>query len=426
MRSFAPQPNGERSTTATRVSVWQWCYALGFVLFFVILVVGKIGARDGWEFLDEEVSLYQKLGFMVFLLLAAPWLFFSFLDGKLQGAWTFGHTLFFGACFLSMLGASAPSQVVIYTFATATCAVALGGYWLLSPEMRRWSARAVAITYIGLLLFCFFQYGIGTGRFVGKMTPNHFANIALVSILMSHEQQRIVKWLIWTIALGLSLLVNSRGALLGACVFVVTWHLTKALYEKREKRLHVWIIVSGLGISSVLTSILYEPAKSLIFEKVLLIDDGERGINTGVTGRFDKWEDTIEAVAESPIVGQGFRSSKRRGEFETSHNAYLDLLKETGIIGVLAFGLLLTTKVRRLLNEASVISDIPSLSPSANVDTLSFLFAGVILMCVVALMEVHLVNIGFPLGLLMWLFLSRAHAAVVWLRPATARNAIQA
>lgn len=65
-------------------------------------------------------------------------------------------------------------------------------------------------------------------------------------------------------------------------------------------------------------------------------------------GRFVLWEKAILSFEESPIIGYGFGSVFAKVEYY-SHNIFLDVLVETGLIGLIAFLVLLCFIIRSVL-----------------------------------------------------------------------------
>ncbi len=60
------------------------------------------------------------------------------------------------------------------------------------------------------------------------------------------------------------------------------------------------------------------------------LDDPDRGLSTGATGRTEVWKIAWNLFLQNPILGVGFRAhEKYPGLSASSHNGYLALLVET-------------------------------------------------------------------------------------------------
>ncbi len=85
---------------------------------------------------------------------------------------------------------------------------------------------------------------------------------------------------------------------------------------------------------------------------LLALDDPERNLDSGFTGRDDQWSRALEAITDAPF-GLGF---KRPPPEQSGHNGYLRWLVEFGVVGgSLIIASTLATVVSALI-EASLFS----------------------------------------------------------------------
>ena len=81
------------------------------------------------------------------------------------------------------------------------------------------------------------------------------------------------------------------------------------------------------------------------------MNQDDRGVKSGFSGRFDMWKQAMQGVWKKPVLGWGFRTTSQGGggNFGGIHSAYIKIVLEGGFVG--AFFLLaasITELVRRL------------------------------------------------------------------------------
>lgn len=79
--------------------------------------------------------------------------------------------------------------------------------------------------------------------------------------------------------------------------------------------------------------VLLNRSNSLIFD-ILKVSDSGRGLGSGLSGRDDLWFFFLPQFLESPVIGYGFRS---RASYIGSHNGFLDIILQQGVIGSFLF-----------------------------------------------------------------------------------------
>lgn len=286
-----------------------------------------------------------------------------------------------------------------YALLTLSVFVGCGLMWRHAQAHLHRIAVIGAVVYITAMLGAIGLYGVGWGRFVGNLPPNHVADIAVSAVILAwtFSQRLWFRVVILALALGVILTVQSRGALICLGVYFLAANLLNRASWLRSLSRGKMILLSVAGAAACATPLIMpaqaDAAIQYVLQDVLLADDAERGAGTGGTGRSERWQPALDNINESPIIGHGFRASTR-AEWETSHNAYIDLLRDTGAIGLLLFG---TYLVLELIARVRAQRD----------QMEAYCLAGIVAIAVNAMIEIHLINIGFPLALIMILLLSR-------------------
>jgi O-antigen ligase len=146
-----------------------------------------------------------------------------------------------------------------------------------------------------------------------------------------------------------------------------------------------------LGIV-ILTAVYFRDPLSASISDFLQLKDEYRGLGTGATGRSDAWRATWKLFVDNPIFGVGFRAHEARlGGESSSHNGYLALLAEIGLVGFMAVMYLIATGVASLYTLAA---------RNENVFSCSILLGLIVGFLIVGLFERYLLNVGNPTSLL--------------------------
>jgi O-antigen ligase len=128
---------------------------------------------------------------------------------------------------------------------------------------------------------------------------------------------------------------------------------------------------------------------------LLFLNDPNRGLGSGFTGRMDAWQEAYQLFLKNPILGIGFRTHERYiTTLPSAHNGYVSVLAETGILGVSSILLLIGFCSWRVLKMAKTGDQTARIGVSF---VAGYLF--------VSMFERILVNFGSPTSVLMWVFL---------------------
>ena len=148
-------------------------------------------------------------------------------------------------------------------------------------------------------------------------------------------------------ALGALILTGSRGTL------IVIFPLAILMAAAREKPLHPLGVLAAIGVILVIGAALSPfvfSRMSLLFADAadLLAGEGTGGLSNSVRIRIDLWSHALELASRRPMLGYGLGSFPQvlkdpslaipadspLWHFNHVHNQYLDLLLETGLIGL--------------------------------------------------------------------------------------------
>ena len=95
-------------------------------------------------------------------------------------------------------------------------------------------------------------------------------------------------------------------------------------------------------------------------EDVFLVDDEHRGLQSGGSGRTDLWEAALDLWVENPIFGVGFKGHQQlMPDGMLAHNAYLMVLADMGLCGILGYLLVVCVPFYYLFRRGNALSDYP-------------------------------------------------------------------
>lgn len=155
--------------------------------------------------------------------------------------------------------------------------------------------------------------------------PNWWGEVAF-ALAVSALSLRSIKWRVVHIAnaVALMVLVQSRGALLAACLAIAAY----CFFTVRLTGARVFaasVLAAIVTIAALLETEWHTSAVELVSSSVLLLDDPDRGVGSGLTGRLEGWSAALETIAENPFFGTGFDT------LAEVHNGFLRVAGEGGI-----------------------------------------------------------------------------------------------
>jgi len=382
---------------------WAVLTMIGLALYLAFLVLPK-AAESASEVADDDLRAYQIAGVLAFVssvvipLLARPGLrrFVAGLWGRSVGIGMLGALLASAGLAVMLEG---DVVAAAYALLTIGVLVACSVFWAMPRPLIQRACGVLAVLGLSFCGFALWKYGVSSpGRFVGSLTPNHFANIALAAVILGTLGPTLIRLAVVPIGVALTLPVNSRGTLVAiAVMLLVRWGL-RLTSERRV------VAIGGLSVACGLLALLVlhpglRTTVGAVAEDVFAMDDLSRGAGSGGTGRLELWRDAFDAIAERPLAGAGFRAVRQSdGRIATAHNAYIDLFQEIGIpLAITLIGCLTVALVRRVRSARTAVA-----GESAQL----WIAGGLLAIAINAMFEVHLLNIGFPLSVVFMLLLT--------------------
>jgi O-antigen ligase len=219
--------------------------------------------------------------------------------------------------------------------------------------------------------------------------PNSLALVDLSAIVAAMAYRNVpIRCCILAVPVLATVLTDSRASGLGTIIALGVIILVRLKAAEHSTRNFMFII---MGIV-ILSAIYFRGQLSASFSDFFQLQDEYRGLDTGATGRSAAWSATWRLFVENPIFGVGFRAHEARlGVASSSHNGYLALLAEVGLVGFTSVIYLVATGAAFLYKRVA--------SKDA-VFCYSILFGLVAGYLVVAMFERYLLNVGNPTSLL--------------------------
>jgi O-antigen ligase len=214
-----------------------------------------------------------------------------------------------------------------------------------SPDERLLPAlAAVCSLFTGIMLV----YVNFTGEYIwGRLAahhiqPNFWGTIGLAVALASLGARRF-PLILFGVGAGLLTLydASARGSLVGLLAAFAAL-LILAGQRLRDHRLVTVLVGAGvLLVVGMVASTYVSGLADLIWSDVFKGDDPYRGLGSGLTGRTELWEETLDVWIKSPLFGVGYHQHQNLVSSVGSHNAYLAMLADTGIFSLLLYAWLL-------------------------------------------------------------------------------------
>lgn len=239
------------------------------------------------------------------------------------------------------------TQTLLKSLMISTIAVSLFGIW-----------QALIGSYSGLydVLYSVQDEIAQIPAWEGRITSflEHYNGLAaylnlVVSFCLAFAfrggDRALRNWSTWCLALAVMalLLTQSRGGLLSFVAILIVYACLSAPDRKTRMRRVALILV---------LSVLAGAVAGFFFQRLGEIDDST------TVSRLAIWGGAFTVFARSPIFGIGFGNLRGLmggllnmpdGWTGDAHNLYLELLAETGLIGFLAFGILIILALRKAL-----------------------------------------------------------------------------
>ncbi len=274
-------------------------------------------------------------------------------------------------------------------------------FWRLSAATQRIFARRTFYILVLFLTGAVAIHGWPQSRWIGGIHPNHYGAAALSLLIVARLCGAAYYRVGGILAIAATILVSSRYALLSCFAFVFTSYALP-LIRARDGGLRILLFSLGVGI--VVVSVLTIEPLWDIFDRLFALSSEKRGIGSNLTGRIDSWYNFSVQFLKEPILGYGFR---QRHEYLGTHNAYLNMILENGLIAGFFLGGIVLTGGRML--KASLTSDkrwcLDSSDRTRREYVSDFGFAVFIALTVAGFFQPQLINFGDSFGILVFLML---------------------
>lgn len=188
-----------------------------------------------------------------------------------------------------------------------------------------------------------------------------------------------------------------RGALLWLFLALIA---SGGIKFTRQLQNNPRALISLAAASTVLLCIFF--AFLALFEtiayEIFKIDSSTRGVSSGLSGRSDIWHLFLQLYTEHPLFGHGLDSSRSIAErffggsrdtgIASTHNSFLTILFELGLVGLLCYVILIFFSLYGVIR-------------TRRYQFMSFMFVSLL----IGLTESRPLNIGNPSGILLILLL---------------------
>lgn len=367
MQSVQTYPAWQQVSAAApeRAGIVAYLRALTLTVWFGSLVV-NYWWRQEWdwfrEFYEQDVNIRNQylIGFAValaaHLTLGAP----AWFNAPFRALSSLSGKLFTVFCFfvfiVSPFSASMKTSGV-YAAATWLTFLLCILYWTSDYNVVRrvvvFSGLFMFAWLLALLVRLGLPHGFGAG--IGGINRNATSSVAMAAMICcTLSASRTIRWGGIAGCAFFALLVNSRGTILAFGVFLAIYY---TLHKGTIRA--AWHAALGIFlVASVLLASTF--AKQFLFEDVMRLNDPNRGLGTGLTGRVASWERGIETFWKSPLIGHGFRAHVSGEEGLASHSGYVTLLIETGLIGTLLAVAMVVLEAWRRMNRAGQLRNVPT------------------------------------------------------------------
>jgi hypothetical protein len=210
---------------------------------------------------------------------------------------------------------------------------------LVIAGLAVWLLIATMILHVGF-----------AGRSIGSVPPNVIAQsgVAAAIALFPGTRSRLFRTGAIFAAVSLSLASDSRGATLTLLVFVFVYVTLLSSRPVFFAACAGAVLAALLGVGTI-TSVVDPLAQA---SGLLSLDDADRGVGTGFTGRSDRWEAGLASVGD-PLAGFGadtrgpFSERIVRNDETNAHSGWINLYLDMGLVGLAVFIWLLASAVLR-------------------------------------------------------------------------------
>lgn len=366
---------------------------VGFVLglwltgVFAGSLFGRMEGRMNSTFeIIMLASLLWPAGY--FLLSRCRFVSGGFSSGTIAGLVVFGL-----CCGLSSFGSQAALESINYTVLTIlTVLVVLQFNTNLDAAHYETGLKSYAVLMTALVLgFASYDYVPGSrlGGGKGSLNPASFALVTMSVLIAAMAIRRAIVRVPILVVMGTVIfMTGARASAVAALIgLAITMVSRRRIAGVSGYGLLAFCVVVGAALTAYYGDVVIRGLAGFF-----ALDDSHRGLESGGSGRLESWKATWNLFLSHPILGVGFRTHEALLKINTSsHNGYLALLAEIGLIGFAAVLFFTLTGLWRIWRR----SQDPSQTYSYSV--LLGLACGYF---VLAVFERYFINAGNPTSLL--------------------------
>jgi O-antigen ligase len=296
-----------------------------------------------------------------------------------------------------------------YAIATLVVLILMHLFWMSNYRVHQRVLTLTGIVLFGWLLVLMVKHGL-TGGFAGQIggiNRNVTSTAALAAMVFTlFSPKPMIRLVAITCAGFLIVAVTSRGSILAMGVFVAVYY---ALHKGTVKAaIHAMLAFMLGGI--VLVTIPF--FQDLILNDIFRLNQHDRGVTSGFSGRFDMWKQALQSVWKKPVLGWGFRTTSQGGggNFGGIHSAYIKIVLEGGFVG--AFFLIaasVTELVRRLRLSMRLRlmrpSDMPGVDVAQSYHINSLACSTMCALMTLWIYDQYYINLGSPISIVYFLMI---------------------
>ena len=299
---------GHRDTILV-VSFVTWCVLLTFPL----LTVAGDSIRP-----DSPLLLFQILGAAQYLAVAVA----VGRSGELISRYDNFQISVLVIIYLSLgLQLHNEESLIIagigYTIALLVTIVSLSLIFTMPTDAVARCLGGVAAVFFAFGVSAIILFGWPEGRHLGPIHPNFFGSVMLSAFIFSQFREGAFFLLVRITCFVLAAAVSTRFAIIGCVLALFVFEITRNPFSLKLLLLLFLAAVCFVVFNQQIVAI-------------LALDDPDRNLGSGFTGRDEEWFSAFRAIAENPF-GLGFKRPPFEGGW--GHNGYLKIFLEFGIIG---------------------------------------------------------------------------------------------
>jgi O-antigen ligase len=171
---------------------------------------------------------------------------------------------------------------------------------------------------------------LGEAHNIG-MEPAAIGLVCISGILASMAiHSKLIRFSLVSILFYIVYLTGSRAPMLAAALGIYTIGYARIRASGAALKLFVIVCI----IAALVVFIIFSDDVLIFLDDFFGLHDKHRGIDSGGSGRIDIWRETWQLFVDNPAFGVGFRGHEARLTIgSSSHNGYLAMLAEVGLIG---------------------------------------------------------------------------------------------